>query len=401
MRLWASAYSSATQRTLVWPRTGMRCSPRLRACALTHSAVAARSLYSSLAWSWPCAGATLPPQCCRRAWVGACRRRCRCLARPSWPVLRAPARRPRSCRPRPRSVRAQESLRRPATAQARHPGAARLVGPSARVAPCRAAGADLHAHDHLGVAVGCELGVVRRTEAAIGHLHHSGLGISGRCRGLGLAAIAPLDRLQLRQPLQCRFDSLLHLAPRALLCSDLAPAVVRRVGIEFSLELAHSCARLLQVLLQAGLAPKRRRPRAGAHPHSVLRDALQLHRTGGHQRSQTRAEQLVQRRAVRHPEVQQAVVIDLHAPADPAIRVMFEHQPRQLPRTAHTFERRVQPQSQQDLRRDGAAAHGAPWRALITAYMPLRSCRSTHAHTSRARCPWGSSDSRSIGRSSI
>ena len=44
IRLCASANSRATHLTLARPRTGMRCKPRLRACALTHSAVAARSL---------------------------------------------------------------------------------------------------------------------------------------------------------------------------------------------------------------------------------------------------------------------------------------------------------------------------------------------------------------------
>ena len=42
-----------------------------------------------------------------------------------------------------------------------------------------------------------------------------------------------------------------------------------------------------------------------------------------------------------------------------------------------------------------------PSRTLIVAYSALRSCSSTHAHTSLARCPSGSTDSRSIGRNSI
>ena len=44
IRLCASTNSPTTARTLASPRTGMRCRPRLRASALTHSAVAARSL---------------------------------------------------------------------------------------------------------------------------------------------------------------------------------------------------------------------------------------------------------------------------------------------------------------------------------------------------------------------
>jgi len=44
IRLCASTYSRTTHLTLASPRTGMRSKPRLRACAFTHSAVAARSL---------------------------------------------------------------------------------------------------------------------------------------------------------------------------------------------------------------------------------------------------------------------------------------------------------------------------------------------------------------------
>ena len=42
--LWTKAYSSATARTLRRPRTGRSRSPRFQASALTHSAVAARSV---------------------------------------------------------------------------------------------------------------------------------------------------------------------------------------------------------------------------------------------------------------------------------------------------------------------------------------------------------------------
>src|SRR6218665_3532491 len=70
--------------TLASPRTGMRSRPRLRACAFTHSAVAARSLYisraSSVLMRWRhCATAVLSPAlgwnwlpgaggCCSSSW---------------------------------------------------------------------------------------------------------------------------------------------------------------------------------------------------------------------------------------------------------------------------------------------------------------------------------------------
>lgn len=44
IRLCANTNKPTTQRTLAKPRTGMRNKPRLRAWALTHSAVAARCL---------------------------------------------------------------------------------------------------------------------------------------------------------------------------------------------------------------------------------------------------------------------------------------------------------------------------------------------------------------------
>src|SRR2546428_397926 len=53
MRLWARANQSAIARALSGPLTGNRWSPRLRAIAFTHSAVAARSLYSSRASAVP------------------------------------------------------------------------------------------------------------------------------------------------------------------------------------------------------------------------------------------------------------------------------------------------------------------------------------------------------------
>jgi len=49
--LCARAYNSATPLTFFFPRTGSSTSPRFLACAFTHSAVAARSLYNVLASS--------------------------------------------------------------------------------------------------------------------------------------------------------------------------------------------------------------------------------------------------------------------------------------------------------------------------------------------------------------
>ena len=90
-----------------------------------------------------------------------------------------------------------------------------------------------------------------RAEPAVGHLHDAGLRIGGGGTGFGLAAVAPLDLLQLGQPIQCLLHALFHLAPGSLLRGRLAPAVLGRVGVELVLQLTHPRARHLQVVLQA------------------------------------------------------------------------------------------------------------------------------------------------------
>ena len=52
-RLWARANQRSTALAFALPRTPNRCRPRLRAIALTHSALAARSLYISFASGVP------------------------------------------------------------------------------------------------------------------------------------------------------------------------------------------------------------------------------------------------------------------------------------------------------------------------------------------------------------
>lgn len=185
----ASTNRPATRRTLDRPRTGMRNRPRLRACGLTHSAVAARAA-CRCPWPlrWPCALANGPPHQSHRARAGAC--------------LAAP----------PRSARARESRHRPAT-----PGAAAQAWLDLPEHRCQlghvAAGVDhLHADDDLILAGGGKLLVEGRAKTAIAHLHDPGLRIGGARPGvLGLAAVALLGRRHFGQLLQCRLDALLPL----------------------------------------------------------------------------------------------------------------------------------------------------------------------------------------------
>src|SRR6218665_1122404 len=182
--------------TLASPRTGMRSRPRLRACAFTHSAVAARSLYisraSSVLMRWRhCATAVLSPAL---GWnwlpgAGGC-------WSSSWPWLFPLG----SLAWGPRvqlAVRWQAPVDQPLFGRLAH-ALVHLLDHGRQLGHVAAGGDGVHAHDHLAGAVGGQLHVVGRAPAAVGHLHVAGIGI---CRAgtrlVDRLAIALLDCLQL------------------------------------------------------------------------------------------------------------------------------------------------------------------------------------------------------------
>ena len=154
--------------------------------------------------------------------------------------------------------------------------------------------AHLHPDDDLVLARCGQLYVERWPVAAVAHLHHPRVGIrgAGSCL-LGLFTVAPLGRLHLRQLLQRGADALLALL-RGTLARSLRPAAGRcRIGRGAFLDVIDQLAGLGQVLLEAGLPPKRRCARIGTHAHAVLRHALQADRPSRGQRSDIGREHFV------------------------------------------------------------------------------------------------------------
>jgi len=201
-----------------------------------------------------------------------------------------------------------------------------------------------------------QLHLERRPEAAVAHLHRPRIGIGGACaRIFGPVPVAPLGRLHLRQLLQCRTDALFALLGRPLARGLGLAAGCSRVGRGALLDVAHEFASFGKVLLQAGFAPERRRASIGAHPHAVLRHALQADRARTGQRRHVGRQHLVHQRLVARAKVVERVVVHRHPAADPAIRVVLAHQPGNLPPAAYAFQRRVQPQREQDARVDRRA----------------------------------------------
>jgi len=91
-------------------------------------------------------------------------------------------------------------------------------------------------------------------------------------------------------------------------------------------------------------------PRARPYPHAVLCNALELDYPRRHQTGKILGQQPIQRSLALAAKVRQGVVIHLNATTDPAVGVMLLRQPCQLARTAHTLQRRIQPQGVKHLR---------------------------------------------------
>ena len=147
----------------------------------------------------------------------------------------------------------------------------------------RALRGDRYAHDDSLGAIGGQLHIVSRSEAAIRHLHHSCLGICGgdpclrHLGALGLRLGVPLAFLfgfRLGQVPQRLLDTLLSLSCGTLSC----PSFPTRHPKVRMLTLLHQpfylYPRLLQTPLQSLLATKGCRTGARPHPHPVLSHTL-------------------------------------------------------------------------------------------------------------------------------
>ena len=122
----------------------------------------------------------------------------------------------------------------------------------------------------------------------------------------------------------------------------------RRVG--------HLFARLAQAVLQRPPTPEGGRPRAGADPRAILCHTSHAHHTVVDQDRDGPRQQLIERRAVRHPKVAQRVMVDRLSGAQPAVGVVHLAQFGEAPRAANAADRRVQPQRDQHARVDRRAS---------------------------------------------
>ena len=124
-----------------------------------------------------------------------------------------------------------------------------VVMQRSHLSPIAARVRHIHAHNHAGAAVSAELHVVRRTIAAIGHLHLSRLGI---CRAASrLCARASLLFLLVLLQLRQFFQRLLHafLAILSRTQSSGIAAFVARIVLSFIVTFITQTLHLLACLL--------------------------------------------------------------------------------------------------------------------------------------------------------
>ena len=214
--------------------------------------------------------------------------------------------------------------------------------------------------DDLARDIGRELGVVGRSRAATGHLHERGVGIGARRRGRHIAApaVGPLGlaRLELGQSREGASGSVGPLTVGPLTGGGHPPGGRPGVVVELGPQGVHLGFGQGQGLAQ-GIAPAERRgTRAGPDPDAVLGDPVEGHETLDHECRDTLGQEPIEQRTMGHPEVGQGVVVDRHAAAQPAVRVVLGAQPVEGPGAADRLDRRIQPQRGQDGRVDRRAA---------------------------------------------
>ncbi len=218
-----------------------------------------------------------------------------------------------------------------------------------------AGGLHVHSHDHLAARGRAELEVVRRAEAAVGHLHHGRDRVG--CRAPRLAQVLGfLLGLQLRQPLQSLLDPLGALASGSLtgflLPAILGPGVLVQLSPQrFNLRLG-LCVRFLQGRTTA----KRRGPGAGSDAHPVLGHSVQVDQSFGDQHRDVVSQQLVEQLDMPGTEIGEGVVVGAHIAGDPAESIMCAAQFVELTGAADSFECGVKPERHEDLGVDGGTS---------------------------------------------
>ncbi len=175
-------------------------------------------------------------------------------------------------------------------------------------------------------------------------------------------------RLDLGQGLKRRLRLALGLPRRPRLGRGATLGARRGVARHLGLEAFDALTRLGQLGLQRRAPPERPPARRCARAQPVLGHLLQPGHARRHQRRHRTGEQLVEKGRLAHTEVRQAVVVDAHPAADPAIGQMRPRQPLKLPRRTHVLQGRIKPQADQDRRVD----RRPPGPALAGAYLLVK-----------------------------
>ena len=217
---------------------------------------------------------------------------------------------------------------------------------------------DRDADDRATVDIGRQLHVVRRSIAAVGHLHDARIGIGRRHPRLrGPFALLPLlGRLEGRQ-LRERFLDAGHAVRGGALLGRIRARVDRRVGL--FLDALDLFPGLAQTLRQRLAAPERPGPGTAAHARPILGHPRHRDNPALQQRGNRLRQQIVERGLMRDAEITQRVVIHRDPAAQPAIGVMAVAEPIHFARAADAVHGRVEPERDQDLGINRRAAGAA------------------------------------------
>ena len=216
---------------------------------------------------------------------------------------------------------------------------------------------DLHRHDHASVAIARELDVVRRTEAAIPHLHLPSFRVRRRAACLLPRTLLALFLLLLKfgEVLQSRLHASRAFVRRTLnrrfptSVAGIVAAAFRIVSVLVT-QLLHLLGRLTTTFLQRLLPTERTAPRVGANSHPILSHRFQSHNLLVQQRGDRVRQQFVQELPMIRAKIADQVIVHTDVPAEPLINHIAFTQPRQMPSTADPFNDREHPQRQQNLR---------------------------------------------------
>ena len=122
--------------------------------------------------------------------------------------------------------------------------------------------------------------------------------------------------------------------------------------MQLALERRNPRLGLLEQNIEPLLTAERAGAGTGAHLQAVLGQAFQAHQALRDQRAHALAQQTIEKAAMCNPEVRQRVMVHAHPTADPAVDRVALAQRSQLPRAAHSLDRRVKPKRHEDLHID-------------------------------------------------